>query len=102
MWEANDDEFGAAVNDGVVMVDFWGAGCTPCRAIEKTLRELEEDYGGIKFVGVNVEKCPVTTKKYGIRGLPTLLLFRDGKPVKQIVGLRPKAEILGMFKGVLL
>jgi thioredoxin 1 len=76
------------------LVDFWAPWCAPCRGIAPMVDELAGEYAGrVGFAKVNVDENPRVATEYGIRSIPTLLLFKDGKPVKQIVGLRPKAEL---------
>jgi thioredoxin 1 len=77
-----------------VLVDFWAPWCAPCRGIAPMVDELAGEYSGrVGFAKVNVDENPRVATEYGIRSIPTLLLFKEGKPVKQIVGLRPKAEL---------
>jgi thioredoxin 1 len=76
------------------LVDFWAPWCAPCRSIAPIVDELAGEYAGrVGFAKVNVDENPKVATEYGVRSIPTLLLFKDGKPVKQIVGLRPKAEL---------
>jgi thioredoxin 1 len=76
------------------LVDFWAPWCAPCRGIAPMVDELAGEYSGrVGFAKVNVDENPRVATEYGIRSIPTLLLFKEGKPVKQIVGLRPKAEL---------
>lgn len=76
-----------------VLVDFWAKGCRPCRAVAPIVEELATEYDGkITFAKVNVDENPKTASGYSIMSIPTLLLFKDGKPMKQMVGLRPKEE----------
>jgi thioredoxin 1 len=76
------------------LVDFWAPWCAPCRSIAPVVDELAGEYAGrVGFAKVNVDENPRVATEYGVRSIPTLLLFKDGKPVKQIVGLRPKAEL---------
>ena len=77
-----------------VFVDFWGPNCRPCLMIEPVIDELAEDYDGrVSFVRVNVSDNPQITSRYGVMGLPTLMVFKGGEPVDTVVGFRPKDEL---------
>ena len=77
-----------------VVVDFWAVWCGPCRMIAPMVEELETEYEGkVEFVKLNVDENPETSMNYGIRSIPTLLVFKDGKPVDQVVGAVPKKEL---------
>ena len=76
------------------LVDFWAVWCGPCRMIAPIVEELSGEYDGrVKFTKMNVDENMQTPGRYGIRGIPTLLLFKDGKVVDQIVGAESKANI---------
>jgi thioredoxin 1 len=77
-----------------VLVDFWATWCAPCRMVAPVLDELAEEYTGkVSFVKVDVDQNPQTAGKYSIMSIPTLLIFKDGKPVAHAVGFRPKDEL---------
>jgi len=76
------------------LVDFWASWCAPCRAIAPIVDEMAQEYAGkLRVVKVNVDDNPATPGKFGVRGIPTLILFKGGKVVDQLVGAVPKAQI---------
>lgn len=77
-----------------VLVDFWAEWCGPCRALAPTIDELATEYNGkVKIVKMNVDENPMTPGKFRIRGIPTLLVFKGGQLVDQLVGAHPKGTI---------
>ena len=75
-----------------VLVDFWADWCAPCKMIAPTVDELADEFEGkVKFTKLDIDSNPRTATTYGIRGIPTLLIFSGGEPVKQVVGAVPKA-----------
>ena len=87
-----DDE---VVNSDVpVLVDFWAEWCAPCKIIAPIVEELAGEYDGkIKFAKLDVDTNPKVATTYGIRGIPTLLIFSGGSPVDQVVGAVPKGTL---------
>ena len=85
-----------------VLVDFWAAWCGPCRMVAPIVEELAEEYEGkINFVKLDVDQNPKTASQYGIMSIPTLLIFKNGAPVSNIVGFRPKADLKRSLDAVL-
>ena len=99
-----DDSFKKDVLDSEIptFVDFWASWCGPCRMIGPVFEELSNEYAGkVKFAKVNVDENPKTPSNYGVRGIPTLIMFKGGKAVDQIVGAVPKSQLDGAVKKVL-
>ena len=77
-----------------VVVDFWAEWCGPCRMISPALEELGAEYAGkVQIAKVNIDENPMTPTKFGVRGIPTLILFKDGKPAATQVGAVPKSAL---------
>jgi len=91
--EFTDSSFNKEVlgSDQPVLVDFWAAWCGPCHAVGPTIEELADQYDGTVKVGkLNIDENPQATSGFGIRSIPAVLLFKDGKVVERWVGVQPK------------
>lgn len=102
--DVNDGDFDQVVLQAKVpvLVDFWAAWCAPCRMVAPVVEELAEEYEGrVNFVELDVDQNPKTASQYGIMSIPSLLIFKNGAPMSNIVGFRPKAELKRSLEAVL-
>ena len=100
---ATDQSFDADVlqnGDQLVLVDFWAEWCGPCQQVAPVLEELAGEMGEkVKIVKVNIDDSPETPTKYGVRGIPTLMLFKNGEVADTKVGALPKSQITEWLEG---
>ncbi len=97
MQSVGDKDFNEVVltSDTPVVVDFWAEWCGPCRLVHPELEKIAQEYEGkIKVVKLNIDEAPTVAAKYGVMSIPTIALFADGDIKAQVVGARPKDDIV--------
>jgi len=104
VFEIDDSNFESEVlsSETPVLVDFWAPWCGPCRAIAPVVEELARNFGDkVRFAKCNVDDNSATPQKYGIRAIPTLILFKGGEVAEQITGIVAKSKLKEAINGVL-
>ena len=85
--------------DGPVLVDFWAEWCGPCKMIGPSLEEISDELAGkVTIAKINIDENPDAPGKYGVRGIPTMILFKDGQPAATKVGAAPKSALKGWIE----
>ncbi|WP_112181557.1 MULTISPECIES: thioredoxin [Paraliobacillus] len=96
--KADDKTFAEETGSGVVLADFWATWCGPCKMIAPVLEEIDGEMSDkVKIVKLDVDENQETAGKYGVMSIPTLLLFKDGEIVEQVVGFQPKEALVELI-----
>ena len=98
----NGDNFENVVKENEnVVVDFWAEWCGPCRMVGPVIEELAKEYSNVQFAKLNTDEASDIASRYGIRSIPTLLFFKNGEMVQQLVGAYPKGKIAEKLEAAL-
>jgi len=99
LMEITDATFSSTIASGVTLVDFWAPWCTPCLMLAPALEKVAQQFDGQAQVGkINVDSNPSTAANFNVRGIPTLILFRDGQEVERLVGVQTEGELASIIK----
>ncbi|WP_245848925.1 thioredoxin [Lentzea kentuckyensis] len=92
--QLTDATFAESTRTGTVLVEFWAQWCGPCHMLSPVLDEIDRERDDLTVLKINADENTATARDYQVMSLPTMLLFRDGVPIRQMVGARPKSRLL--------
>ena len=96
--DLNNDNFDEVTSSGTVLVDFWAPWCGPCKMLTPILEKVKEDIGDSAVISkVNVDENPQLASKFGVRSIPTILIFKNGEIKETLVGLKQQAELTSLL-----
>lgn len=98
---ATDENYKELVSEGVVLVDFFGKTCVPCKMLARVLEEIDDEFPFVDIVKVDVDDCPETSKEFNINGIPDLYYYKDGKVITHETGFGSKDMVLSSLAKLL-
>ena len=96
--KADSNNFSELISSGVVLVDFFATWCGPCKMIAPILDQVSEEVTDVKVIKVDVDEARAVASEYGIMSIPTLMLFKDGSKVAQLMGFQPKNALISWIE----
>ena len=100
--EITDQDFQSSVQSGVCVVDIYADWCGPCRMLSPTLDDISNEFSGrVSFFKLNIDDSPVTAQNFGVMGVPTVIVFKDGREYRRIVGLYPRNAYVSVINEAL-
>lgn len=99
--EINAEQFDDAVKSGTTVVDFWAPWCGPCKMMAPVFEELDSELSDVNFTKINVDENQEVAQKFGVQGIPTLIIFKDGKEIHRLVGFKPKDALKADIEGAI-
>jgi thioredoxin 1 len=97
--EITSKEFKEVIKDGKVVIDFFATWCGPCKMLSPVMDEISSELKDVNFYKIDVDKNEDVAMEYGIMSIPTIIIFKDGKVVNSIVGLKSKDELISIING---